>query len=364
MTIVLVLIFISILILVHEWGHFYVARRLGVKVEEFGFGFPPRLFSRIRGGVRYSFNLLPFGGFVRIFGEHGEGEGNRASFVSRPARERFIILAAGVVMNLILAWVLFSGASAIGLPRSAGEGAGGIPVSILGVLSGSPAEQAGVKLGDQILEIRAPEVSLRIEKEEDVRQFADAYKGEEIAIVIRRQAPTPNLARGQGEIREFTVVPRLVMPEGEGPLGVVLGRIVIERSPWYLAPISGAVALTNSIFAIIGGLVAFFSQLLGEGRVPAGVSGPIGILLFAQDSVALGIAYFLQFIGLLSVNLAILNFLPIPALDGGRVLFLAIEKIKGSRVNPRVEQVAHALGFILLVLLMLLVTYQDIARVL
>ena len=357
MTLIFIIIFISILILVHEWGHFYAARRLGVRVDEFGIGFPPRLFSTIRRGVRYSFNLFPFGGFVRIFGEHGEGEDNRASFAGRSAWQRFLILAAGVGMNLILAWVLFSGASAIGVPRSAGEDGEelvGVPVSILGTLPGSPAEEAGLKLGDQILEIRAPEVSLRIEKEEDIQQFVAAYKGEEIILVIRRQ----------GEIREFAVVPRISVPEGEGPLGVALGRVVIERSPWYLAPVAGARTLARSIVAIIAGLAVFFLELFSRGRVPGGVSGPIGILIIAQDSVALGIAYFLQFIGLLSVNLAILNFLPIPALDGGRALFVLIEKIKGSRVNPRVEQIAHGLGFMLLVLLMLLVTYKDIARVL
>lgn len=354
MTLIFVIIFISILILVHEWGHFYAARKLGVRVDEFGFGFPPRLFSRVANGVRYSFNLFPLGGFVRIFGEHGEGEDDRMSFVSRPAWQRFIILAAGVGMNLVLAWVLFSGASAIGVPQIGGEEAGGAPVSVLGVLPGSPAEAAGLKIGDQILEIRAPEVSLRIEHEEDVRAFADAYRGEEVTLMIRRQ----------DQIRELQATPRAEVPEGEGPLGIVLGRLIIARSPWYAAPIAGAQALGRSVVAIVVGLGMLLAEIVTEGRAPAGVSGPIGILLFAQDSSALGTAYFLQFIGLLSVNLAVLNFLPIPALDGGRVLFLVIEKIKGSRISPRVEQAAHTLGFILLVLLMLLVTYKDIVRVL
>lgn len=354
MTLIFVIIFISILILVHEWGHFFAARRLGVRVDEFGFGFPPRIFSIIRRGVSYSFNLFPFGGFVKIFGEHGEGENSQFSFAGRPAWQRFLILAAGVGMNLFLAWAFFSASAAIGLPQIVEDDSAGAPVSILAVIPGSPAEQAGLKMGDQILEIRAPEVSLRIEKEADVREFAQALRGEEITLIVRRQ----------GETREFRAIPRVEIPEGEGPLGVALGRLVVERVPWYLAPIAGIRAVAWSTVAITIGLGSVLADLVSEGRAPAGVTGPIGILLFAQDSRALGIAYFLQFIGLLSVNLAILNFLPIPALDGGRVLFLVLEKIKGGRINPAVEQAAHTLGFILLVLLMLLVTYKDIARVL
>ena len=354
LAIIFVIIFISALILVHEWGHFYSARRLGVKVEEFGFGFPPRLFSVMKNGVRYSFNALPFGGFVKIFGEHGEGEGHSDSFVSRSAWHRFMILSAGVFMNFFLAWVLFSIASGIGVPIAAGEDAGAIPVSVLGVLPDSPAEQAGIKLGDQIIEVRGPDVSLRIEDEEDVRTFADAYRGEEVRLMVRRQ----------GDVHEIGVTPRGVSPAGEGPLGVILGRLMIERTPWYLAPVAGLESLAYSTAAIVMGLFDLVTTLVSQGRPPAGVTGPIGIIRFAGDSQALGIAYFLQFVGVLSVNLAVLNFLPIPALDGGRIFFLLLEKIKGSPVSMRVEQAAHAAGFVILVLLMLIITYKDLAHVL
>lgn len=353
MNIVFVIIFISILILVHEWGHFFAARALKVRVDEFGFGFPPRLFSQIKNGVRYSFNLFPFGGFVKIFGERGEGEGHHASFVSRPVWQRFIILAAGVAMNMALAWFLFSTAAAIGLPQITDDESG-VPVSILGVMPGSPAERSGIKLGDQVLEMRGgQEVSLRIEKEDDISNFVQAYRGEEITLVIRRQ----------GHIQEIKAVPRASVPDGEGPLGIALGRIVIEKVLWYRAPIAGFETLARSTAAIAGGLWMLVRELVATGHAPGEVSGPIGILLFARDSGALGIAYFLQFVGVLSVNLALLNFLPIPALDGGRVLFLLIEKIKGRRISPRVEDLTHTAGFVALILLMLLVTYQDIARI-
>ena len=353
MDMALTIIFISVLILAHEAGHFFAARWLGVRVEEFGFGFPPRVFSRMRNGVRYSLNLFPFGGFVKIFGEHGEGEGDRVSFMSRPALQRFVILAAGVFMNLVLAWALFSVAAGIGLPQIA-DNAAGMPVSILGVMPGSPAEKAGLKLGDEILEMRGGSaVSLRIEKEEDVSNFVDAYRGEEMTLVIRRQ----------GAVSEIKATPRTSSPEGQGALGIALGRIAIERSPWYLAPVAGAEALARSTAAIADGLWSLASKFATTGHVPGEVSGPIGILLFARDSGALGIAYFLQFIGVLSVNLAVLNFLPIPALDGGRVLFLAIEKIRGRRISPSVENAAHTIGFVALVLLMFVITYRDIVKI-
>lgn len=354
LAIIFVIIFISALILVHEWGHFYAARILGVRVEEFGFGFPPRLFSRVRNGVRYSLNTLPFGGFVRIFGEHGEGEGSRESFASRSPRHRFIILAAGIFMNFILAWVFFTIASGIGVPVTGGEEMSGVPVSIIGVMSNSPAEDAGLKLGDQIIEARGREVSLRIEKEDDVRAFADAYRGEEVVLVVRRS----------NEVQEIVVLPRAISPAGEGPLGIILGRLMIEHTPWYRAPMAGLTSLAYSTAAIVMGLFDLLKTLVSEGRTPAGVSGPIGIIRFAGDSQALGIAYFLQFIGILSVNLAVLNFLPIPALDGGRIFFLLIEKIRGKPVSQHAEHVAHAAGFIILVILMLLVTYKDLAHIL
>lgn len=359
-TLIFVFIAVSILVLVHEWGHFYSARMLGVRVEEFGFGFPPKLFSRVKNGIRYSFNALPFGGFVKIFGEHGEGEGDHDSFVSRPAWQRFIILGAGVFMNFVLAWIVFSIAATVGLPHAAvglpqtGDApAGGTPVSIIGVLPASPAEQVGLKFGDQILEMRSYETSLRIESEQDVRDFVEAYRGEEVVLLVRR-----------GEaIREVPVTPRIQSPEGEGPLGVALARLTLVKTPWYLAPVEGFVTLMHSIRAVVSGFFSILREIVVSGKTSMAVSGPVGIFFFADDTRTLGIAYFLQFIGMLSVNLGVINVLPIPALDGGRILFLAIEKIKGRRVNPNVENIIHTVGFALLILLMVLVTYKDIVTI-
>src|SRR3989344_6855961 len=149
-TLILIIIVISVLILVHEWGHFYSARKFGVKVEEFGFGFPPKVASRVKNGVRYSLNLFPFGGFVKIYGEHGEGEQDAKSFMSRPVWQRFTILAAGVFMSFLLAWVFFSVGATLGVPTISGDNSSGIPVSVIGISHGSPAATVGLHFGDKI----------------------------------------------------------------------------------------------------------------------------------------------------------------------------------------------------------------------
>lgn len=352
-TLILIIIAISTLILVHEWGHFYAARLFGVKIEEFGFGFPPKVFSKVKNGIRYSFNLLPLGGFVKIFGEHGEGEGSKESFVSRPAWQRFIILAAGVFMNVVLAWLIFTVGAFVGIPQVADEQPQGIPVSIIAVQPNSPAEKAGLKFGDQLVEMKTPEVSLRIESEKDVREFTQAYRGEEITLLIRRN----------NEIKEFKATPRIQAPEGEGPLGIALGRLTIHRTPWFLAPIEGARTVWRSTVLTFAGFGSLIKEFVVKGKTSIAVSGPVGIFYIAEDTRSLGVNFFIQFIGVLSVNLAILNFLPIPALDGGRIFFLLIEKIKGKRVNPYLENMAHTIGFVVLILLMALITYHDIARI-
>ena len=344
---------ISILILVHELGHFYAARWLKVKVEEFGFGFPPKIYSRVKNGIRYSINLLPLGGFVKIFGEHGEGENSPNSFTSRPARQRFFILAAGVIMNIVLAWVFFSVGAAIGTPQIQDDKPG-IPVSVINVLAHSPAEQRGLRFGDQILELRSGDISLRVEKEKDVSDFADAYRGEEITMVIRRG----------GAVKEIKITPRVRVPHGEGPLGISMGQLTTSRVAWYKAPFTGAWILGQTLLAVLNGLWIIIKEILAHGRTSASVSGPVGIYLFGRDIQVLGISYILQFVGLLSVNLAVMNALPIPALDGGRMFFVCIEKIRGSKVNPRIENMAHTLGFMALLVLMAVITYKDILTLL
>lgn len=354
LTLILVIFAVSILILAHEWGHFYAARKLGVKVEEFGFGFPPKIWSRVKNGIKYTVNLLPFGGFVKIFGEHGEGAEDPQSFTSRPARQRFLILAAGVFMNLAVAWAFFSISGMIGVPTIAADKSQNIPVSIVGILPNTPAEKSGLKFGDKILEMRGGEISLRAENEKDVRDFIDAYRGEEITITVERG----------NKILQIKSVPRGNFPAGEGPLGIALARLSVKYSSPLEAPWQGLKTMSRSVLLTSEGLVMIFKEIFIERKSSIAVSGPVGIFLMVQDSRMLGFSYVLQFVGLLSVNLAILNFLPIPALDGGRILFLVIEKIRRRRINPKWENLAHSLGFLFLILIMILVTYKDISHIL
>ena len=352
-TLILLIVAISLLILVHELGHFYSARWLKVKVEEFGFGFPPKIYSRVRNGIRYSINLLPFGGFVKIFGEHGEGTASKESFASRPAWQRVLILGAGVGMNMVLAWIFFSIGAAVGMPQVSEDAHANIPVSIISILPRSPAEQKGLRFGDQILELHSQNISLRIESEKDVADFVDGYRGEEITMTIRRG----------GNIEDIKITPRVRVPDGEGPLGISMGRLTTSRVAWYKAPFTGAKILAETFIAIVGGLGFLVKEIVWHGHTNVQVSGPVGIYFFGRDVQGLGLSYILQFIGMLSVNLAVLNVLPIPALDGGRIFFILIEKIRGSRVNPGIENMAHTVGFVVLILLMALVTYKDIASI-
>jgi len=350
---ILIFIFIlGILVLAHELGHFLVAKRRGVKVEEFGFGFPPRIASKIKNNIRYSLNLLPFGGFVKIYGENGEGVEDPASFTSRPAWQRMLILGAGVLMNLLLAWIFFIGVAAIGVPQINDDSHARLPVSIINISPHSPAEQNGLHFGDQIIELRADSYSLRVEEEKDVSDFVAAYRGEEITMVVRRG----------NNVREIKLTPRVNTPANEGPLGISMGRLSTDRVVWFKTPLAGMQMLAQTLAAIVGGLWFIIGDLLRHAGTNVSVSGPVGIYFFSRDLQGLGINYMLQFVALLSANLAVLNALPIPALDGGRMFFVLIEKIRGRRMNREREALAHALGFALLILMMVIVTYNDITN--
>lgn len=363
-TVIFFILLLGALILAHEWGHFFAARKFGVKVQEFGFGFsghefglkfPPRIFSFRKKGVLYSVNPIPLGGFVKIFGEQGEGEGDKKSFASRPIWQRSIIIIAGVTMNLILAWFLFSLGHGLGLPTvvSEGEAAKDARVTVIGVQPNSPAEKAGLRFGDAVLKFEIGNSKFEIATADEVQKLINEHRGENITIGV---------SRGQ-ELIEVAVVPRRDPPAGEGPLGIAMAKIGRVSSPWYRAPWDGLKTTFSAVVAIVSALGRALGDLIFGGRVSADISGPVGIFVFADQTRQLGIVYLLELAGILSVNLALINILPIPALDGGRVLFLAIEKMRGVKVDQRVESFIHAIGLILLMLLMAAVTFRDIVRI-
>lgn len=347
-SILIFLIVLSILILVHELGHFVAAKRAGVLVEEFGFGLPPRLVGKKLGETIYSLNLFPFGGFVRLHGEStGEEIKNPArAFLNKSKKTRLVIIISGVVMNFILAIFAFGLVYTFtGVPRESQD------VKIVEVNSGSPAEAAGVAPGDVIAAVSGAEVTSM----KEFTQMVEEKKGEEIVLQIRRE----------NNLVDIAVVPREIPPEGEGVLGIVITSTEIYFPPIWQRPIVGAYyGFKEAIFwgtTVMAGFLAVFKELL-VGQIPKDVAGPVGIFALTSQAASFGVLTLINFLGILSVNLAIINVVPFPALDGGRLLFLAIESVLGKRVTPKVEAAIHTAGMAVLLLLLLAITAHDIQR--
>ncbi|MEX1998024.1 MAG: RIP metalloprotease RseP [Candidatus Andersenbacteria bacterium] len=356
MILMTVLIFIGLLlalVLVHEWGHFIAAKKAGCRVEEFGFGFPPRLFSYTYHDTRYSFNLLPIGGFVKIEGEDMQ-DSNPAptSFGSKSALWRIIILSAGVIMNVVLATILLTWQGMIGFPTLITEENKQTLTDhhtyILEVAPNSPAAQAGVQALDRIAELE----QITDPTIEDVQTLLQQKAGESVAIVVDRQ----------GTKHTLQVTPRLNPPAGEGALGISLAATGLEKIPWWEAPWFGIKRTGTMLAAIVTQFWLLLQRLLAEGNVGGNLTGPIGIAVYTNEAAKLGLSYILEFGALISLNLALINILPLPALDGGRIIFVLLEKIRGHRLPVKFEQITHTIGFALLIFLMLLITFRDIRR--
>ncbi|MFH1315163.1 MAG: RIP metalloprotease RseP [Candidatus Uhrbacteria bacterium] len=355
-TIVIFLAVLSILVLVHEIGHFITARRLGCKVEEFGIGFPPRLFAwkRKKDGIEYSVNWIPLGGFVRIKGESGLFRSHKDSFSAKPIWKRFVILFAGVAMNFLLAAVLLSFGFLIGIPTALDdvlpEGAkvSDEAVRVSTVLSNTPAEVAGLKMGDQIISIND-------------QIFADA---EAARIYIGQQNDQDInflVLRDEGELL-IPMTPEYI--EEIGTTGVGTGLITtafvsfpIHKAVWF--GFSTAAQYTVMIAVAIYDILK--SLITGQG-VGIDLSGPVGIAVMTGEVSRLGLVYLIQFTAILSINLAVINILPLPALDGGRILFLLIEAIRRKPIDERIEAIVHNSGFVLLMGLVILITYRDLVN--
>ncbi|MDE2311620.1 MAG: RIP metalloprotease RseP [Patescibacteria group bacterium] len=370
LTIVTFVIILAILIFVHEFGHFIVAKKSGMAVEEFGFGFPPRLagIQKVDGrrklvwGHRqpldkdqtvYSINWIPLGGFVRIRGEDNEHEDDSRSFINRPFGARLLTLVAGVVMNFLLAWVLLSIGLVVGLPVAV-DSPSSLPaharlnnpqVAIMQVVPGQPAAKAGVQEGDILLQVDQKSFS----KSDDLSSYILGHAGQVIQFEVKRG----------GQLLQFEVQSNAHPGPDQGPTGISLSNIGVMTFPWYLAPYEGL----KTTFVEIGNIASGLWQLVTGQVSVSNLGGPVKIAQLTGEVSRMGFIYLLQFTAFLSVNLAILNILPFPALDGGRVLFLVIEKFRGKRNNQKVEQWVNTVGFMLLLLLMFLVTTHDILNI-
>jgi len=349
------------LLVIHELGHFIIAKRFGVKVEEFGVGYPPRLYGKKIGETLYSINLLPFGALVKIPGADGDDSHleDYRRYTTKPIWQRALIILGGVVSFWLMAIILLSVVFAMGTSQAISDNEAGSlvnpQVQIMGVAAGSPAEIAGLRVGDTIREFRVQNLEFKISQVKEVQELTEKHQGEEVVLTIQRGK----------EVFTTSLIPRISPPEGEGAMGVALVRTAEKVFPWWQAPVKGIEATAN----LTGAIIMSWGQTLGnliQGKgLPTGVQlvGPVGLGVLINQAAQLGLNYFLQFIAIISIYLAIFNLLPIPALDGGKLLFLGIEKIKGRAIPQKIEENVTAVFFSLLIILMNFVTIKDIAKI-
>lgn len=356
-TLILFFILLSVLIISHECGHFFTARAFGIRVDEFGFGIPPRIKGIKRGETLYSLNWLPFGGFVKIHGEEGGENSDPRSFAGKSAFARSLVLLAGVAANFVLAFILLSTVVYLGVLTPVDEAdVANVPdatLTIVAVAPGGSAEKAGIQAGDQIRSLFAPDTILvRPQKISDIQNVIGRNAGKEITLSLQRN----------GTVLQKTVMVRANPPAGEGPTGIELSWVYREKALWYRAPIEGARLTYQMSLAILSGLWDVVKNLFISHTPGVDVSGPIGIFNMVGSARQSGINVFLMFIAVLSINLALINVLPIPGLDGGRFVFVLIEVIRGKRISERVSAITHGIGLLALIGLMLLITFFDIAK--
>lgn len=350
MDILIFVLALSVLVLVHELGHFFAAKITGVRVDEFGLGLPPRIVGKKKWGTTWSLNWLPIGGFCKLFGEDINEKGatkNKDSFVSKNPWQKMMIVLGGVTMNLILAVVIFAVVYTIlGVPKETER------VKIIDVAKNSPAEVAGLKENDWIKSING----IEIKKGNELTAQVEKNKGKEIELSINRE--------GQGIALPVQV--RAIAPDGEGLMGVVISNTEMEKIKWYEFYKGIGAGFKEAYFwgKIIGGGVYKMIAGLLSGQVPKDVSGPIG-MYEATSSIRMnqGFLAMVHFFGVVSVNLAVVNILPFPALDGGRIIFVLYELIFKKKANEKFEALVNNLGMMILLGLILLVTIGDVTRI-
>lgn len=344
-TLLIFSVILSILVLVHELGHFLVAKIFGVRVEEFGLGLPPRLFGFSFGETVYSLNLLPIGGFVKLAGEEG-GQGKVGEFNSQKSLVKTSIVMAGVLMNLIFGFSLLSlGIAKIGMPEISTH------FEITKVVKDSPAQIAGILPNDEIVSID----NQGFKNAETLTDLIKNKAGEKTAITVLRMK------------KSFTyeIVPRKNPPAGEGALGVTFAsnaQVTYKRIPLQNVPVKGFEESVNLVGMMFGGLKSMLKEAILQRTVPQDVAGPVGIAKITATVAKGGLWQIINFMALLSFNLGVINMLPFPGLDGGRFLFVILEKVLGQRFNLGLQTFINSVGIAILLLLMAIITYFDIVR--
>ncbi len=363
MSIILFIIILGGLILIHEFGHFILAKRAGIRVDEFGIGFPPRLFRLFKKGeTEYTINIIPFGGFVKIFGENptddacAEGPDKKRSFVHKSRLTQAAVIGAGIFMNVITGWILLSIIFAVGFSTSTelypDRTLENIAITVTEVLKKSPAAEAGFKDGDILNGISVPGVPVSpITSVEMVQEYISTHGSGAITLDVSRDKQAVQL----------TVVPKDGIVDGKKAIGIAMDEMGFLQFPIHEALWQGALMTIDFIRQIALGLGTLMYQAIIGTADYSQVTGPVGIVGIVDDVAALGFLYVLRFAAIISINLAVLNLLPFPALDGGRLFFLLIEAICRKPLPPRFVVMANTVGFVLLILLMVAITWKDIA---
>ena len=341
MTVIWALLIIGFLIFTHELGHFYVARKVGIHVQEFAVGFGKIIYSWTREGTQYSLRMLPFGGYVKMSGMDPEDEdyNSEGSFNKKPAWARGLVLMAGSLVHVALAVILFIMIGAfIGVPVDADKSS-----TIGEVLPNSPAAQAGLQPGDRVTDISG----VHVESWEDLAGTIHVSSGKDLVLTVDRHGSQ--------------IVMHVIPEENKDNQGIIgIAPALIKERMGIFAAVQFGFTQTYKLFVL---MMQGLAMLFTDKTASEGLVGPVGVAQMIGSAAQSGLFYITQMAALLSLNFAILNLLPLPALDGGRILVLLVEIIRRKPVDPGKEGMFHLVGFVLLIALTVYVTFKDIIRI-
>jgi regulator of sigma E protease len=357
LTVIIFIAVLSVLVIVHELGHFLAAKKAGCNVSKFAIGFPPKLFSFTKGETEYTINLLPLGGYVSIKGENGEESDDPRSFSNKSFAWKSLIISAGVLMNVALGYVLITAGMLFGAPALVDDSQeinkyariADRELQIIEILPESPAALAELSLGDKIISLNSQPVTSTDELSAILNQATDSDSGE-YTIEIKRE----------DRVFNQVIQPERIEQIDKQGIGVGLAEIGTVSYPWYIAPFLGIARTGEILWLIVASFVGIIQELFTTGGTNVDIAGPVGIAVITGQVAKQGFIHLMQFTALLSLNLAIINILPFPALDGGRFALIIAEKIRGKKVNVKLENMIHLIGFAFLMLLVVIVTANDI----
>lgn len=355
MSVIIFLFSLTILVFVHELGHFLSAKFFGIRVDEFAIGFPPRLLSKKIGETVYSVNLIPFGGYVKIWGEdieenvvlNEEEKKRNLSYASK--WKQAVVLLSGITFNIVFAWILISISLNLGLFSVQKENSlikiDNPSIMIISILDGSPAEKAGLKVGDKILAIDSQEIKT-------VKEVQDIISSQEKNVFYFERL---------GERYNKEIIAEDGFVEGKKAVGISMEAVGVAKYGFFESFYYGAKLIFTELINITIGLKNFIINIFSSGRQAFNsVSGPVGLAKMSGEAMTFGVSYFLSFVSFISLNLAIINLVPFPALDGGRVFFLIIESIIRRKIKPIIFNSLNGVGFLLLMALMVAITIKDV----